>query len=193
LTIQLNGDEQYYEKYIRLIDEALSTKLKSDSSISAGLHQGIMRFEFQVNDHYFRAIAKMALHYYLTYSVRYKGYEKLFDPIKNFIRTGGNVDLFFNVPKIFTTTEEMLSKSIVSSRWVHFLGVCEHNGAIIGYVRLFYGPRSRGIEYHVRLGDLASNIVLPTPVWGHAYAYDNSVSDSGEVGEVQRVSIGRLR
>ncbi len=190
-TIRFNCDDNHCKAYRRLIEKALSMKMTADSSMPAGLHEGRAKFEFRVNDHYFRAIAKIAFHYYLLYTARAKGDEQNFAPIRRFIMEGGERRQFFNTQRRFMS--DVPFQGMAPSRWCHFLASHETNNYVTGYVRLFYGPRSNGSEHHVALGQLNSKLILPNPAWAHMFVYDRKPPKTGRVGEVRPVSLTRLR
>jgi hypothetical protein len=48
--------------------------------------------KFTVTDRYYRAIAKIGFHYFLTQFPEYKGHESIFDEIREFITTDGLMD-----------------------------------------------------------------------------------------------------
>ena len=194
VEMAFNWNDQHGAVYSALIQEVFGLPVTTSFSVEPGMHPAQVRFEFRVNTHYFRAVAKIALHYYLLHSRLASGREPAFRGIKRFIRWGeGATDVFFMPNRIFVVPAEMLFRNVTSSRWVHLLGACEHNGEAVAFVRMFYGPRSRGVEYHIRLGRLSSRVVLPNSAWSHSYLYDSPVPTSGLVGQVDPVPLTRVR
>jgi hypothetical protein len=148
-----------------------------------GNHEDVItRWTFQVNDHYFRALAKIVFHYYLLRTNRVSGDEECFKPIRNFILNGGNYEEFVNTPRIFFPQ----SKEI-STGWWHLLASSEKNGIAIGYVRLFIGPLHRMIDHHFELGRIPSKLILPERVWADGFYYDDPIPKTGRIGEVRPI------
>jgi hypothetical protein len=140
-----------------------------------------------MTDRYFRALAKIAFHYYLIHTRRATGSEKGFAPIRRFIMDGGTPELFLDAPRRFG-----IPPGMASPRWCHILGAAERDGLVIGYVRLFFGPFARQKDYHFMLGRLETRLVLPEFAWAHAYIYDEPVPAKGQAGEVQAVNLRRM-
>jgi len=141
-----------------------------------------------VNDHYFRAVAKIAFHYYLTHSLRAQGDEAGFDGLRNFILRGGDIAPFFEGPRRFVH----LRPNWVPTRWCHILAAVEEPRGVVAYVCLFRGPSWTGREYTVWLGDLGSRILVPETSWAHAYYYEPGKAGETKVGAVQRTSLRRV-
>ncbi|HUT54133.1 MAG TPA: HNH endonuclease [bacterium] len=134
---------------------------------------------------YFQAIAKIAFHYYLATSGRFKGYEPCFSEIRDFIMNGtaqGKDKIFIRRPT---------SQKYIDLRWFHVLAAKERNGVATGHVCLFRGPQYRGSEYVVILGKF-SDIIMPLIQWAHSYEYDDPVPSKGKVGIVRPVQVTRM-
>jgi len=193
VELTVSWAEQHEHIYHDLIQAVFGLDFQAAYTMEAGTHPYRVRFEFNVNTHHFRAIAKIALHYYLLHTRLASGHEPGFQAMKRFIRWGcGHTEDFFVQNAVFVVPAEVYFTG-VSSRWVHILGSCERNGEVLGYVRLFYGPRPCDTEYTLRLGRLSSRIILLGSAWAHAYLYDAPVPESGSVGQVDPLSLTRLR
>lgn len=163
----------------------------------AGVTQVKCYTKFEVNDHYFRAVAKIAFHYYLIYSRRgYHGSEAFFDPIRDFIMNGGDHEVFFNPkgPKFAVPFGDLPSGGVITpDGWCHILSANEEEKYIIAYVQLFVGRGCIPQSYHIKLAELDNNIVVPKGVWGHVYFYDKTPNSDRFAGEVKEADLTRLR
>jgi len=153
--------------------------------------KGRMIFEF--NELYFRAIAKIAFHYYLVTNRRgYLGDEDLFGPLIAYIKAGGKTSDFVNRndrPKFVAN----IPPNTFPSQWLHLICVVEEEQYISVSVTLFWGPGSQGISHSVRLGKIAPFIAVPVPCWATAYQYDVSVNACKRAGWCVPVQVCRVR
>ena len=160
--------------------------------MEAGNHEVCSHVEMRVTSDYFRAIAKIVFHYYLTQSIRAKGDEPGFERIRQFIRHGGRQEAFFLEKPVFF---DGIPDCLTPSWWHHLLGATDAGGRVIASVRLFWGPESGTASkaYDVRLGTLSPLVLSDQHVaWAHEYAYDNPVPETGKVGVVNRVPLKRI-
>jgi len=67
---------------------------------------GPLSIKFTVNDRYFRAIAKIGFHYFLTKFPRFRGDEACFTEIRNFIMNGCPID---EIGKFVTQSREQFA------------------------------------------------------------------------------------
>ncbi len=172
------ANTNHYTKIIREVWPNIKIELVSTEE--PGYHKSKVEVSMVRTDHYFRAIAKIAFHYYLTRSDRAKGNEEGFAEIRRFIMSSGNGKAFFDCPKYFMDMES----NMVPVRWYHSIAASEEEGEVIGYVRLCHGPEFKGLEHNIRLGQLSSKLVLPRETWGHQYKYYKPVPERGDVGSV---------
>jgi len=150
------------------------------------------RVTLKCNDRYFRSIAKIAFHYYLAHSVRSRGNEKEFSPLREFIMHGGDRHPFFDARLRFAMPQ--LPAGLVPGDWFHYVAEDESEGSVYAYVNLFVGPRKpEGNPHHLCLGKLSSAIVLPGKRCGHIYKYDTSAGPGAKVGEVAPALLERRR
>ncbi len=152
-----------------------------------------------VNDHYFRAIAKMAFHYYLMYSSRsHRGDEDYFGDIRDFIMNGGDSAPFFeqkNRPQFAMPFGKLNTGGVLTpSQWAHFFAASEAGGKAVAYVQLFVGPGCIPKPHHVALGQWNSRIILPNDdTWAHVYCYDSPQQPGRTAGYVKAAQITQLR
>jgi len=183
IDAHINCDEQNEDVYSKMLNEIWPTsKYQRLSTIEPGQSRAWLKARIEVSDRYFRAIAKIAFHYYLVHSVRCKGDEEGFWPIRQFIINGGAPERFFVPDNSFRHTDP----NTVPSWWCHVLAAREEMTVAKAYVCLFRGPQFTGLEYTVSLGTLPSRIIVPNAYWVHAYKYDRPVPGTGKVGIVTR-------
>lgn len=190
-------DDALYDEYATLVKATWPhMQLTPQPSMAAGVHTVKGRITFTFTDHYFRAIAKVAFHYYLVHSRRgTRGDEPEFDPIRRFILEGGNVDSFFpdDLTRFVVPFGELRAGcALLPSTWCHTLAADESSEDVVAYVHLFAGPEAVRKGRHIRLGRVPGSIVVPGSVWGHVYQYDNDESGGRYAGQVRAVSLNRL-
>ena len=190
----MHCDEVHLDTYKALISQAFSSDIEyiEHSTMEPGLQVIPTNFTFTCTVRYFRAIAKIAFHYYLTHNRRgLHGDEDCFAPIRAFIRHGvGDKDEFFPEARVFGDAPSMAG--MAPSRWGHILAAYEHKSSMIGYVRLFYGPGGRTMDYHVALGELQVAL-LSDLSWQHSFVYDDPIAATGPVGQAYPCTPRRLR
>jgi len=189
ISIRWNCGEERLEECQRLIKQNWPNAEKKSLPPLEAAHTLDGRIEFRFSDHYFRALAKIAFHYYLATCNRVTGQEPVFAPIRSFIRSGGDIDRFFTKQRRFMLR---LPPGTAPARWHHILAAHESRNLVTGYVALFVGPLGRQIDYHVRLGQTTSALVLPDFAWGHAFVYDAKPGSAGTVGEASPVTLTKL-
>jgi hypothetical protein len=86
---------------------------------------------YRVTDLYFRAIAKIAFHYFLTVVDFYHGDEDIFKPIRDFIMNGGVVEDF-----VKQKTKKPI-ESILPNWWTHIMKIDCGYGGIFVYLQFF--------------------------------------------------------
>ncbi len=163
------------DKIKSLLCEAFpSMKVSDDRSQAPAANRRLPgRVYFQFSGDYFRALAKIAFHYYLVHNSRgLKGSEPAFANIRRFIRHGGDEKPFFqsgraNIFHPFGETPD--GKVICPSNWCHLLAAVENRRTVVVYMLLYAGPGSVPAPIHVELGTLDTRIVLPQAVWGHIF------------------------
>lgn len=147
-------------------------------------------FRFDVR--YFQALAKIAFHYYLMHGRRgLSGHEELFAPVREFIRDGGDPEVFFHDSgKRFTLPfcKNEAGQVMVPDNWVHVLALNEHKGRIVVLLQFFVGPEAAPPPIYITLGSLRGHPALPAAVGAKAHLYwiDQGRSDrfAGRVEEV---------
>ena len=192
----LHCDKDLWSDYVELLRGILpNSSIEELEPTEIGVHKFLGRVTCRVNDHYFRALAKTAFHYYLLYSHRgFKGDEGCFSQLRAFIMNGGNPDQFFGKPcSIFVKPFRRLKggATLTPTTWCHFF-VAEESGNSVGVdMHLFVGPGCIPESHYITLARYASRIVVPSFVWGHVYAYDDPQGSSRYAGQVEELEIAR--
>jgi hypothetical protein len=194
----LHAYDANWEKYATLIRE-----LRPDLSFveAKGLEPGVHRlpgrvaFTFHVD--YWRAIAKIAFHYYLLNTRRgLRGDEPVFSELRAFVMEGGDRDALFDragARFALPFGEVREGCAILPSTWTHILAADETQRAAVGMVTLFMGPKRLAPVYHVTLCQFESGIVVPGARFSHAYVYDAQRSGGNYAGPVVPLTLRQLR
>jgi rubredoxin len=188
-------DEALWDQYSNLLRTVWpESPLKRLESVPADMHSVLTKVALRVSSAYFRAIAKIALHYYLVNNIRcIRGDEPEFEAIRHFIIGGGDPDPFFprEGPQFkLPMGTKVDTGTIVSKRWCHILAADETDTVVTAYVQLFTGPSYVGHGYHVRLALLNSRIYPAARRRGHIYEYYEKQASLGKAGRVRPVSFG---
>jgi hypothetical protein len=154
---------------------------------------GPFTIKFTVTDRYFRAIAKIGFHYFLTKFPRFRGDESCFSGIRNFIMTECPLDA---IGRFVTTSQEQFAYQLRAgdrlSVWGHLLAVESDYTGFRAKVQLFVGPQSRSIVHAVNIGKNPSPIHY-SEAYGDFFAYfpiekrgefDGDVSELGALARL---------
>jgi hypothetical protein len=146
--------------------------------------------KFQVTDFYFRAIAKIGFHYFLSVFNTFYGNESYFSDIRKFIKEGGLVKNF-----VTQTKESILPQNYRPDYWGHVLLAESYEGKFRTRLQFFLGPQYGPATYVVILNTCKLPIVLPT--WqtggiGYYFRYFESGKQGKYSGEVSRIESLRL-
>ena len=188
----LHCDQQNSATYIQLLREK-RPEVQYDPlpAMGVGVHRVQGSTLFVVGNDYWRAIAKIAFHYYLLNSPRnLQGNEAEFDVIRSFIMNGGDHGKIFDVgTKFVWPSFPSLGATVVPLNWVHMLAGEEvRTQATVG-VCLFAGPETSPGKFprihNVLIAKLDRRIHVVQPAFGHVYTYyeaDKRNAFDGEVG-----------
>lgn len=154
---------------------------------------GPITIKFTVNSRYFRAIAKIGFHYFLTKFPRFRGDEPYFSDLRNFIINGCPID---EIAQFVTYSQEQFAYQLRAGDrlkvWGHLVCVEADYIGFRAKVQLFVGPKNRGVVYIVQLGKNPSPIHY-SEVHGDFFAYyppEERGEFDGEVSEL--VGVARL-
>lgn len=158
-TIKYFGSESLFDEIRSEIFEIYPSAATEGLKIEKQVHE-VIHADFIVSDHYFRAIAKIAFHFYLMYgSGGETGSEDHFAPLRHFVKRGGNPDnfivsrdrlgIYFGMP----VGTNAAGKTLVPAQWRHILMCARSMDQIAVAVRLFVGGGNQGALRLVKLAD----------------------------------------
>jgi hypothetical protein len=193
----LHADDQYYAGYVALLKELWPRSEHFHSGTTeAGTHRVEARTTFTFHADYWRAIAKIAFHYYLVTSKRGKaGDEPEFQPIRRFIIEGGDKSAFFDKPNAQFVTpfrEVAGGGAFLANTWAHLLAADETYRYAVAAVSLFMGPKRLAPVYHVNLATFPVDIIVPNARSAHSYVYYPDPSAGDFAGRVVKDSLTQL-
>jgi hypothetical protein len=144
---------------------------------------------FTVNTGYFRAIAKIAFHYFLKHFKQFTGFEGEFEGIKEFIMKGGNVDQW--VRQVRGSFVWGLGHGVTTDKWCHLIAVDKNKDDIRAKLHFFVGPEARPSQYYeVLIGKNPQRIIYPESI-GHQFVYFDHLDKEGYCGRVDPLGIAR--
>lgn len=155
---------------------------------------GPARIKFTVTSRYFRCIAKIGFHYFLTKMPQFRGDESFFDNVRDFVINEGDVEKC----KSFVTYNRQplawqLRDGMRLSEWGHILCAETDYIQFRAKVQLFAGPEVQPNVYTINLGRNPSRIDY-SEAHGDFFAYyprqDRGEFD-GEISEL--IGTQRLR
>jgi hypothetical protein len=188
-------DPQHYEEFLALFRKMFpQAEHHSQPSTPVGMHPANARIRFTVNAHYWRSLAKIGFHYYLSQTRRgVRGDEPGFAVIRDFIINGGDMSRLFRQPKTqFVLPFGELAEGGIKTptQWCHILAANETNNEVIAYVQLFIGPGCIPTPHYIVLGTLNSDVVgLSSFIQAHVYLYDQVQNPSGTAGVVEKAAV----
>jgi hypothetical protein len=145
---------------------------------------------------HYRALAKIAFHYYLTHNRRgFRGDEPCFAPIRKFIMEGGDHSQFFREPPRpfavpWGTLPDGKANASPATQWGHMLAADETSRDVFAYVQLFLGPGCIPDSYYLMLGTIDSPIIAPMSfVFAHVYVYHEQQPEVGIAGKVSAMTV----
>jgi hypothetical protein len=154
---------------------------------------GPFAIKFTVTDRYFRAIAKIGFHFFLTKFPRIRGHEPCFSAIRNFIMNECPLD---EIGRFVTTSQEQFAYQLRAgdrlSVWGHLIAVESDYMGFRAKVQLFVGPESRSMVHTVQIGKNPSPIHY-SEAYGDFFAYypagerDEFDGEVSELGAVARL------
>jgi hypothetical protein len=193
---RLRCDEDGWPGYASLLQEMWpDAKVEECDPTPSGMHPAVPgRVKFMLNDNYFRAICKIAFHYYLVHSnCGHRGDEDCFKSIRDFILRGGDHRPFFDPPDrpafIFPFGERSSGAIATPVQWCHVLAASEINGHAFAYVQLFVGPGCITAPHCVSLGRWKNPDITSRSIWGHVYLYDHPQKPTNFCGEVKTLAV----
>jgi hypothetical protein len=148
--------------------------------------------EFTVTERYFRGLAKIGFHYFLSQISRYTGAEDIFKSIREFIMTDGPLDRIDNfVLRYNGQLLPELQVGLKPSAWFHMTTAEVDENNLSSRIQLFMGPEYLAPIWRIQL---AKN---PSPIrWDEfylsLYRYYERVDRTESDGEVQTSRVSRI-
>jgi len=140
--------------------------------------------DFTVTERYFRGLAKIGFHYFLTQITRFTGAEDIFGDIRDFIMTEGPLDRVNHFVSCYTgQLLPELAAGMKPSHWFHLITaeVDYHN--LASHVQLFMGPEFRAPIWRIQLAKNPSPVVWDE-FYGSLYVYHDEHKRDEYDGEV---------
>jgi hypothetical protein len=176
----------------RLIKEAWPSVTFGEGNLGSTTYQGAVG-TVVLTDRYFRAVAKIGFHYFLTQFPQYSGHEPMFSEIRQFItQDGGGVNRVneFIGKRQHALLNEMLTPGARPDKWrAHVLCAEIIPGECLGYVQTFLTEDWPAPIYAVRLARCAA--IVDCRAVGHAYMYYGDGQEGNFSGDV--LSLGPTR
>jgi len=192
-----HADEENADDYKALLREVWPSHLHEERpSTEAGGHRVPVRIECRFTVKYYRAVAKIAFHYFLANSrCGFTGHEECFEPIRSFIMDGGQHEPFFEnqKPKIMMPVGKLPDgTALLPARWMHMLCCVESLESVVVGVYMLFGPERPPSPHFVTVLHRPGSIIVTEHQYGHAYIHGNP--DLGDTREafVDAIQMGRI-
>jgi hypothetical protein len=147
-----------------------------------------------LSNRYFRAVAKIGFHYFLTQFVQYTGHEQIFAKIRGFIvDEDAGVDRAneFIGKREYPLLGEMLTSGVRPNGWrAHVLCAETKPGECLAYVQTFVSEDWPAPIYAVRLASDAG--IVDCRAAGHAYMYYAKGPEGKFAGDVLGLETTRV-
>jgi len=143
-----------------------------------------VRVTICTTDKYFRAIAKIAFHYFLQHFNQFSGSEKEFEGIRKFIMDGGKVtDWVRTIPRSFIY--QLKDPHTFPDKYVHVIAAEKNYMDIVSIMQFFVGPERKPLSYfEVTIGKNPERLHYPQKV-GHQIVYFAKKDMDGFIGIMQ--------
>jgi hypothetical protein len=178
--IYLNCDDKDSDWFIGLLKRVLPKhNLQSHSVHEPGQYRVPGRTTYSFSEEYFRSLAKIAFHYYLTTNRRgLTGHEPEFEDLRQFIKNGvGDKDRFFRASgRQFVPFPQGPGGILVPSATCNLLAVDETRHCPVVYMQFFVSPQSLPEPYYVSLGQFKDwgSLTIDEGVRWHIFEYDSA-------------------
>jgi hypothetical protein len=176
----------------RLIKEAWPSVTLGEGNLGSTSYQGAVG-TVVLTDRYFRAVAKIGFHYFLTQFPEYTGHEQMFSEIRQFImQDGGGVDRAneFIGKREHALLGEMLTPGVRPNGWrAHLLCAEIKPGECLAYVQMFVSEDWPAPIYAVRLA--RDPAIVDCRTAGQAYMYYGSGQEGNFSGDALRLESTR--
>ena len=144
---------------------------------------------FTVNNIYFRAVAKIAFHYFLKHFTQFTGYEKEFEGIRQFIFSGGESKQWIRQRE--GSFIEGLDPGISTDKYGHLLALDKNEKDIRAKIHFFVGPGIKPHRYYeIFIGKNPERIIYNQGI-GHQFVYFDEPDEDGYDGRMDPLRIIR--
>lgn len=176
----------------RLIKETWPSVTFGEGNLGSTTYRGAVG-TVVLTDRYFRAVAKIGFHYFLTQFPEYTGHEPMFSEIRQFIlEGGGGVDRAndFIGKREHALLKEMLTPGARPNGWrAHVLCAEIKPGECLAYVQMFVSEDWPAPIYAVRLA--RDPAIVNCRAAGHVYMYHGDEREGNFSGDAHRLEITR--
>lgn len=177
----------------RLIQETWPSVELGEGNLGSTSYNGAVG-SVVLTDRYFRSIAKIGFHYFLTQFPDYIGHEPIFSDLREFIlQEGQGVDYAnkFVGKRGLPLLGEMLNPSVRPAGWrAHVLCAEAKRGECLAHVQMFLTEDWPAPAYTVRLAQNASSADCEAA--GHAYLYYEEGPKGRFSGETIALGVTRM-
>lgn len=193
--VDIHADQRAFDHYMSLLTQILPNHTTHKSlSLDVGVHSVRAEAMCMVTNRYFRAIAKIAFHYFLLTNQRgLSGAEPMFAPIRHYIRWGGLPNEFFTDHKIPAVFDWFKGDGLPSlpDELQHILVLDERQHEIHVFTWLGVGPAGDTPRHVVRIAKLPNTLIHPGGLRAHQYVYrdDAPPGYSGDFSEFARTTL----
>jgi len=162
-----------------------------DAKISPFQGRVLVKGSMTYDERYFRAVAKIAFHYFLCHSNLFKGSEEEFDAIRRFVRYGeGDAKEFIEKGEIPIVYDP--SGADRPPYYGHILRTEISPKGISVFMQLFIGHDYSPRWMRVRLSQKARKIFLQTEEFGHYYRYLEPDKRSRYDGVIEKMVVAQM-
>jgi hypothetical protein len=184
--VSIFSDPEERDWVERLIAEAWPSARLGEQNLGSTSYQGAVG-TVVLTERYFRAVAKIGFHYFLTQFRQYSGHEQMFADIRKFIlQDGGGIDRAneFVGKREHALLNEMLAPKVRPNGWrAHVLCAEIRPGECLAYVQTFVTEDWAAPIYAVYVARDATLVDCQTV--GHAYMYYGDGPECNFAGDWQ--------
>jgi HNH endonuclease len=196
--MSLHAEDPNHDVYVGLLAELYpDSPYIEGESVDEGVHRVRGQTVFHFSTDYFRALAKIAFHYYLVVNQRgFCGDEPEFTDIRCFIMEGGELEEFFcggGSQFVSPYREIPGGGALLPAVWGHALAVDEEEREAVVNVMLLAGPKRLAPSHHIRVARFNSPIIVPRAQSAHVYIYYSELDEKGYSGFVSESPVYRVR
>lgn len=182
------------DQYIPVLRQVWPTATFEElPTTEAGSHRCKSRVICRYTNHYYRAITKLAFHYFLKHSRHdFYGDEQYFEPVRSFIQHGGDPQDFVGRDQRALWTpfgREVDGQILTSADWLHVLCCFESLHQVVVSLHTFVGPLRVPEPRFITLLARNSPVLSREFCYGHKYVYPPKESTSIVKGRVLPVRL----